>query len=84
MPNSHHNFKSLLKTVTHKYFYYLNPSNDHHAIFTKSDFTTLNNLSGDKSICVTKPDKGCGVLILNWTHYEQKVYNITNDPDQFK
>ena len=55
-----------------------------HSIFTKSDFITLKKLSEDKTIYVTKPDKGCGVVILNSADYEQKVYDVINDSDKFE
>ena len=52
MPNSQQTFKSLLKTVAHKYFHSFKPSNGHY--ITKTDFLTLKTLSEDKSIYVTK------------------------------
>ena len=76
MPNAHHTFKSLLKTMGHKYFHSSGPSKNQHSIFTKSDFITLKKLSEDKTIHVTKPDKGCGVVILYRADYEQKVYDV--------
>ena len=33
---------------------------------------------------ITKPDKGCGVVILNRADYEQRVYDVINDPDKFE
>ena len=84
LPNSEQTFKSLLKTVCHKYFHSFKPSKSYHSIFTNSDFRTLKKLSQDKSIYVTKPDKGCGVVILNRRDYEQKVYSVINDPDKFE
>ena len=84
MPNSEQTFKSLLKTVCHKYFHSFQPFKSFHSIFTNSDFRTLKKLSQDKSIYVTKPDKGCGVVILNRGDYEQKVYSVINDPDKFE
>ena len=84
MPNSQQTFKSLLKTVGTKYFLSFKHSKTPHSIFTNSDFRTLKKLSEDETIYVTKPEKGCGVVILNRGDYEQKVYNVINDPDKFE
>ena len=58
--------------------------NDLFSIFTKSDFIILKKLSKDKNIYITKPDKGCGVVLLNRADYHQKVYDIINDHDKFE
>ena len=41
-------------------------------------------MSEDKTIYVFKPDKGCGVVILNRGDYKQKVYDVINDADKFE
>ena len=63
---------------------FFKPIKNSHSIFTNSDFRALKKLSPDKSIYVTKLDKGCGVVILNRGDYEQKVYSVINDPDKFE
>ena len=55
-----------------------------HSISTNSDFRTLKTLSQDKSIYDTKPDKVYGVVILNRSDYDQKVYSVINDSDKFE
>ena len=41
-------------------------------------------LKNDKSIIITKPDKGSGVVILNSQDYINKMDNIINDRTKFK
>ena len=44
----------------------------------------LINLKKDKSIIVTRPDKGRGIVILNKVDYLSKIHIILNDSSKFK
>ncbi|CAF4598635.1 unnamed protein product, partial [Rotaria sp. Silwood2] len=44
----------------------------------------LLSLSKDKSIYITRPDKGRGIVVMNRTDYISKMNNIINDPTTFK
>ena len=44
----------------------------------------LKNLSKDKSIYITRPDKGKGVVILDREEYISKMKNILNDTNTFR
>ena len=50
----------------------------------KLNLNVLGNLRQDKSIIVTKPDKGKGVVILNKTDYIEKTNVILEDESKFK
>ena len=45
---------------------------------------TLKNLSNDKNIYITKPDKGKGVVILNRKDYNEKMESILSDAFVFQ
>ena len=44
----------------------------------------LQNLSKDKSIYITRPDKGKGVVILDREEYISRMKNILNDTNPFR
>ena len=50
----------------------------------KVNINILDSLRKDKSILVTKPDKGRGVVILNKEEYIRKTEEILNDKTKFK
>ena len=75
-------FRSFQKSIAH--LKDLKPMNDLFSIFTKSDFSILKSLSRDKNLYITKPDEGCGVVLLNREDYQQKVYNIINNSEKFE
>lgn len=53
-------------------------------IFSKADFSLLKDLKNDKSILITRPDKGRGVVILNTADYKQKLLSILQDFTKFE
>ena len=57
-----------------------------HSIFAgnKHKVTTLKNLRDDKSIVISKPDKGRGVVILNKVDYITKTEEILQDATKFR
>ena len=51
--------------------------------FTKEDFNVLKNLSENKDIIITRPDKGKGTVIMEKSDYLTKMDNILNDDTKF-
>ena len=47
-------------------------------------YESLKNLKSDKSIFITRPDKGRGTVILDRSEYIEKVESILNDNTKFK
>ena len=43
----------------------------------------LKNLTSDKTIIVTRPDKGNGIVLLNKIHYITNMENILQDSTNF-
>ena len=50
----------------------------------KDEYKALLNLSKNKNIIVTRPDKGNGIIILDKHDYLTKMYEIVNDRTKFK
>ena len=48
-----------------------------------AELKELKQLSKNKEIIVTKPDKGQGVVLMNKTDYNNKVLNVLNDHTKF-
>ena len=51
--------------------------------FSRHDISLLRSYSSDKSIVVTKPDKGRGVVILDRSAYIEKMEAIITDKSKF-
>ena len=49
----------------------------------RKKFSTLHSLSKNKSIIITRPDKGRGVVIMNRADYVQKMNTILDDRSTF-
>ena len=76
-------FLSKFKILAHSYFKDINKYFNTISEFSKSDLQTLKNLSNNKDIVITKPDKGNGTVILNKSDYVQKMKDIL-DSTQFQ
>ena len=50
----------------------------------KTLFEALTSLKTDKSVVITRPDKGRGTVVMNKDEYVRKVENILNDTSKFK
>ena len=50
----------------------------------EDEFKALLNLSKNKNIIITRPDKGNGIVIMNKQDYHSKMYDILNDQTKFK
>ncbi|CAF2075867.1 unnamed protein product, partial [Rotaria magnacalcarata] len=57
---------------------------DKHKKGTNEVKLVLKDLAKDKSIQIVRPDKGRGIVIMNKTHYNNKMYQILNDTNTFK
>ena len=44
----------------------------------------LKNLRKKKDITITKPDKGNGVVILDWKFFDNTIQEIISDTSKFK
>lgn len=58
-------------------------TNKHKTEINKTE-RTLKNLSVDKSIYITRPDKGKGIVILNRDDYNKKMNDILSDTNIFR
>jgi hypothetical protein len=53
-------------------------------MFTKKDHQVLNNLAKEKTLHITRPDKGRGVVLMNKTDYTDKLKRILSDDTKFR
>ena len=53
------------------------------SLMSKECLQAIKSLRSNKSIIITKPDKGSGVVILNQTDYVAKMESILHDPTKF-
>ena len=80
LPDSANYMKSNLKSTALKYFYSFNPSiSEYHRKLVKS----LDELSSNENIIVTKPDKGTGLVLLKKSHYMKKMDCLLNGKNNF-
>jgi len=49
----------------------------------RGDMATIKSIAGNKSIYVTRPDKGNGIVILDRSQYLDKVNTILSDQTKF-
>ena len=75
--------KCRIVSLCHKYFHSFNASKVFSPIFSHSDVTLLRRFSSDKSIVVTRPDKGRGVVILDRDSYNEKMESVVSDKSKF-
>ena len=83
IPNAASSFKNSLSAIANKFYYNFNAYKNVCPVFKKSHFTSLKGLANDKSIYITRPDKGQGVVILNSEDYISKLTDILNDTSKF-
>ena len=57
--------------------------NKHKSEIIKTE-KVLKNLSNDKSICIIRPDKGKGIVLMDKEDYNNKMLEILNDTDTFQ
>jgi len=81
-PESLHHVKSSIKNLAFSSYYSCGQHNFTSGI-TKDDLLLLNDLSKNKDIIVTRPDKGRGVVILDKNEYIEKMESILRDKTKF-
>ena len=81
--NAANNFKTSLSNIAHKYFYNFKPHRNLCPLFKRDHFTALKSLAADKTLYVTKPDKGQGVVLLKLVDYVNKIGDVINDMTEF-
>ena len=79
-PDAINYFRTSFKAIALQKFYSFKPriSQDQ-----KNRVETCRGLAQDKSIVITKPDKGNGVVILDKHDYVSKMNTILSDPTKF-
>ena len=80
IPNSVDYVKSNIKTIALKNYYSFKSNL---SPYHKSLISSLRELSKDKNIVITKPDKGTGVVLLNKDDYLSKMNDILQDSSKF-
>ena len=77
-------FRSQLQSIAHKYFYNFKSHKNICPLFTKKHLSHIKDIANDKSLYISKPDKGNGVVILNRVDYITKVNDILCDRTKFE
>ena len=86
-PQGDHALETFIQSVTND-FGKMTPRTPHNKNLTKSETTSLKNLSEDQSIVIKKADKGAAVVLMNKEDYiteserqlsDQNFYIETND-----
>ena len=75
--------KTKLRNICHKYYQGFKPSKIFSSVFSKKDVELLKNWAADKTIVVSKPDKGRGVVILDRCKYVEKM-SVLSDATKFR
>ena len=77
-------FREKLSDIGYSSYFNFNMSRHSLLNIPKDQYKALSNLSKNKDIIVTNPDKGSGVVIMNKTDYLKKMEDIVNDTTKFK
>ena len=77
-------FRESLSDIAYSSYFNYNMSRSSSLNITREQYVALVNLSKNKDIIITNPDKGSGVVILNRTDYIKKTEEIVNDTTKFK
>ncbi|XP_046860954.1 uncharacterized protein LOC124454192 [Xenia sp. Carnegie-2017] len=73
--------KCKLKDIAHSGFRSYSPPP---FLYSQEDLNILNNLKNDRTILITKPDKGNGIVILNKDDYTKKMDTLLSDTTKFQ
>ena len=76
--------KVKVRNICHKYYQGFRSSRIFSSVFSKADISALKEWATDKSIIVTKPDKGRGVVILDKSKYVEKMSSVLADRSKFR
>lgn len=83
-PFTFNEVKKSLHTLSYKYFYGFKPFKVFSSVFSKADVNAIKSFASDKSIIVSKPDKGKAVVIQDRDDYKRKMDSILSDSSKFK
>ena len=75
--------KRNIVSVCHEYYRKFSPTKVFSPIFSRAELYILRVFASDKSLIVTKLDKGKGVVILDRSSYIEKMDTIVNDRSKF-
>ena len=76
-------FMCELQNSSFKYFYNFKPLKIFSPISTQGDIQSLKSFAYNKDIIITKPDKGCGVVIVTKNNYINSMQAIISDRSKF-
>ena len=76
--------RNRIKNVALKYFYNFKPHKIFSAVLNRYDISLLKKFSSNKNICIMKPDKGNGVVVLDRNSYVTSMHKILADTSKFK
>ena len=70
-------------SISHRFFHNFSPSKVFSPIFSREDVSLLKRFASDKSLVITRPDKGRGVVILDRPSCVEKMEAIVSDHSKF-
>ena len=76
--------QNSIKSVALKYYYNFKPHKIFSSVIGKFDISLLKKFSSNKTICVMKPDKGNGVVVVDKDKYVSSMHKILADSSKFK
>ena len=76
--------RSRVQNIALKYFYNFKPHKIFSAVIDRNDIFLLKKFSSNKNICIMKPDKGNGVVIVDRNRYISSMNEIISDTSKFK
>ena len=77
-------FKNPLRDITFSSLYNFNNIRKRLSNIPNKEMRALKVLSKNKDIVIQKPDKGSGIVILNFKDYVSKIEEIVKDQTKFK
>src|SRR6201990_1520672 len=84
LPTSKYNVKNEFKHLSNKFFFKFNKFKNFCPVLSYNDLKIFRSLKKDKSIIISKPDKGSGVVIMNRNDYITKMKQLLSDTTKFK
>ena len=84
--NENNHFESFKDKLKHLAFSSFQRFKKHEPrpIISKEEMEALKSLSRDKSIVITRPDKGNGVVLMDKQDYISKVNSVLQDTTKFQ
>ena len=76
-------FKLKLSSLAHTYFLKSHNLRFSSLFFSRSDVDLLRGLGSNSELIISRPDKGSGVVLMDRSAYNDKMYNILNDVSKF-